>query len=88
MCVTDDIDEDTDPDPMDDPEAVDRSGKLLSYPLTSLFLFSCFVSILVVRIRSRLKKLMAKRPQMDQLKTKGIIEGKCFCVRLYMVQGI
>ena len=31
-----------------------------------------------VRIRSRLKKLMARRPQLETLKKSGIIEGVCF----------
>ena len=41
MCV-DDIDDDIDPDPMDDPEAIDRSGKLLTVELSThvtLFIF-------------------------------------------------
>ena len=33
-----------------------------------------FVS--AVRIRSRLKKLMAKRPQLETLKKSGIMEGE------------
>ena len=44
-------------------------------PVLNLFHY-CVLCPCAVRIRSRLKKLMARRPQLETLKTKGILEGE------------
>lgn len=77
-CVTDEPLEEDEGDPMDDAEIspADRSCKIHVIIIITYKLLSFFVFPLLVRIRSRLKKLIAKRPQVDQLKTKGILEGK------------
>ena len=71
---------------MDEPEALDRSGKLSFFYCTLISLVPVIgdYCLFTVRIRNRLKKLMAKRPQLDQLKTKGIIEGTVHICEVYM----
>ena len=80
--IPDEFDEEGEADPMDEPEATDRSGMFSNLQLHA-YMCTCIkctgqlcIVPFIVRIRNRLKKLMAKRPQLDQLKNKGIIEGK------------
>ncbi len=45
------------------------------FGLLTLFVY-LFCLYVVAHIRGRLRKLMAKRPEKEQLRTKGILQGK------------